>query len=150
MSGWEYPVLPYGSADPGDPEARSSGWSGSNTSRERARRADENGTTSKRQREVTDRLVRAGTTGLTWQELALDAQWHHGQASGALSALHKSGRIARLDGPPRHHCAVYVSPEFVAGRATAVYGPSRRSLDNVSDEALAAEVARRAAERGEK
>jgi hypothetical protein len=147
VSEWTYPVLPYGSADPNDPEATSSGWSGSDTSRERARRADEDGTTSKRQREVVAMLARAGTRGLTWPELAEAHGWHHGQASGALSALHKSGRIARLG--PRHargRCSVYVVAEHVDGRDTAPYGPQRRSLDDVSDEALAAEVARR--ERG--
>jgi hypothetical protein len=144
MTSWEYPVLPYGSADPDDPEARSSGWAGSDTSRERARRDDDSGATSKRQREVMAHLIRAGSHGLTWQELARAHEWHHGQASGALSALHKAGRIARLG--PRHSragCSVYVAPEHVAGRETAPYGPLRRSLADVSDEALAAEITRR-------
>jgi hypothetical protein len=144
MASWEYPVLPYGSADPNDPEGRSSGWSGSDTSRERARRDDESGTTSKRQREVMSLLARAGTRGLTWHELGEVHGWHHGQASGALSALHTSGRVARLG--PRHNrarCSVYVAPEHLDGRETSPYGPIRRSLAAVSDEDLAAEIARR-------
>lgn len=144
MSEWTYPVLPYGSADPDDPTSTSSGWAGSDTSRERARRDDESGTTSKRQREVMRYVVACGPVGVTWQELAYTHSWHHGQASGALSALHKSGRIARLG--PRHarnRCSVYVAAEHLDGRETSPYGPLRRSLDDVSDEALVAEIERR-------
>jgi hypothetical protein len=46
---------------------------------------------------------------------------HHGQASGALSVLHKEGRIARLT-ERRNRCAVYVLPEYVQGRETSPHG----------------------------
>jgi hypothetical protein len=56
--------------------------------------------------------------GRTWKELADIQSWHHGQASGVLSVLHKEGLIARLI-EKRNRCAVYVMPEYVNGRAIA-------------------------------
>lgn len=148
VTGWDWPVLPYGSADDDDPEGRSSGWSGSDTSRERARRDDDDGTTSKRQRAVMAHLIRAGSHGVTWEELARAHGWHHGQASGALSGLHKAGRIARLTTEhARGRCAVYVAPEHVNGRAMSPYGVTR-SLANISDAELIAEITRREVEAG--
>jgi hypothetical protein len=117
------------------PYAGTSGWSGSETSRERAETADADGTTTERQQAVL-RLLRernvyadtpgnpvwtGGIGGLTWKELGVLAGMHHGQASGALSVLHKEGRIARLT-ERRNRCAVYVLPEYVQGRETSPHG----------------------------
>lgn len=54
-------------------------------------------------------------TGMTWHDLAETTGWHHGQASSALTTLHKRGRIKRLH-TTRDRCHVYVAPEFVGDR----------------------------------
>lgn len=132
--GWETsdgPVLPY-------PDARAgatSGWSGSDTSRERAETADADGTTTERQQAILRYLQMMGTRGATWLEVAEHFDWHHGQASGALSNLHKVGLIARLRGGRRGGCAVYVLPEHVAGRDVVEQG--RNAPPSITLERLA-------------
>jgi hypothetical protein len=108
------PVLPYG---------RTSGWSGSTTSRDRARTADQTGITENRQSITLGLLRRAGIDGLTWRELSEQTGWHHGTASGALSVLHKDGQIARLV-EKREKCQIYVTPDLVLGRQKAEYQPN--------------------------
>lgn len=115
-------------SDGGQPElpyAGTSGWSGSETSRSRAERADTSGVTGKRQRETLRLLDLHGERGLTWQELAAVLGVHHGAASGVLSGLHTAGRIDRLT-EVRNRCKVYVLPQHVAGRATEAYRRNRR------------------------
>lgn len=97
------------------PYAGTSGYSGSDTSEQRARTADNDGTTSKRQSATIRALAQARGVGLTWKELADSQGWHHGTASGSLSVLHKTARISRL-AERRNRCKVYVLPEFVNGR----------------------------------
>lgn len=97
------------------PYAGTSGWSGSETSAARARGDDKDGTTSRRQTQARSRIFEAGVEGLTWKELADQLNLHHGQASGVLSVLHKTGHIVRL-AETRNRCAVYVNPQFVNGR----------------------------------
>lgn len=55
--------------------------------------------------------------GLTWRDLATVTGWHHGEASSALSNLHRQGRVERL-AFKRDGCGVYVTPANVDGRAT--------------------------------
>lgn len=119
------PILPY---------AGSSGWSGSDTSHERADRDDTGGVTGRRQRQTIGLLHQVGERGLTWKELANILDVHHGGASGALSVLHRDGRIARL-ADRRGGSKVYVLPEYVAGRVTERHGRNKRTVDN--EEALA-------------
>lgn len=109
MTARDVPLLPY---------AGTSGWSGSDASRDRADREDSDGTTLYRQQRVLRLLDAQGLHGLTWRELATRTGWHHGQASGALSVLHLEGRVARLKAR-RDRCSVYVLPEWVAMRETA-------------------------------
>lgn len=118
-TGWTQPALGF----PGTfPYGHTSGYAaGSPTSEDRARTEDAAGTTTERQRRVLVILSAAGTAGATWTDLATLTGWHHGQASGALSTLHKSGLIARLD-ERRNRCAVYVLPEHVADRGTQPHG----------------------------
>jgi DNA-binding MarR family transcriptional regulator len=105
----ELPLTPY---------AGTSGWSGSTTSQDRAIEEDLNGTTKGRQ-SLTLRVINASKTyGMTWKELADETGWHHGQASGVLSVLHKEGLIARLT-ERRGKCAVYVGLNSVNGRKTS-------------------------------
>jgi hypothetical protein len=62
---------------------------------------------------VADRTVQlvaaTGARGMTVKELCRKAKVHHGQASGALSRLHRQGRIVRTT-DYRDGCASYVVP----------------------------------------
>lgn len=104
----EPPVLPYGGT---------SGWSGSETSKQRAERMDRSGETARNQNITLNHLLGANLQGLTWKDLADRTGWHHGTASGVLSVLHKSGLIARLS-ETRNRCSIYVLPQYVQGRKT--------------------------------
>lgn len=120
------PVLPYGGT---------SGWSGSDTSQERAIKSDKDGRTGKNQIRTLQLISLSGLQGLTWKELADAMGWHHGTASGALSVLHKEKIISRLT-ERRSKCAVYVANEFVNGRETQDHKPnvSARLLIEILDE----------------
>lgn len=122
------PALPY---------AGGSGWSGSDTSHARQVREDLDGTTASRQRDALMVAASAGARGITVGYLRYLTGWHHGQASGTLSCLHKAGRLARL-ADTRAGMALYVLPECVEGRETRAHGraPSAEVV------ALRAEVAR--------
>lgn len=103
------PVTPY---------AGTSGWKGSQASRDRVIEDDADGTTSKRQKETLISLGAAGIRGLTWKELGEIHGWHAGQSSGCLSVLHLEGMVARLK-ERRNRCSIYVLPPFVNGRETS-------------------------------
>lgn len=104
------------------PYAGTSGWSGTDTSEDRANEADASGTTARRQAEVLYLLDLRADRGMTVAELRQLAGWeHHGTSSGTLSVLHKTGRIARLV-EKRGKCHVYVVPESVHGRDTQPHG----------------------------
>lgn len=116
------PMLPY---------AGTSGWSGSDTSQARAEHDDaggEQGVTGKRQRAVLDLAARCGTNGITWLETAEALNIHHGAASGALSVLHKEGRLARL-ALSRGDAKIYVLPLYAEGRAIEAHGRTSSNAD---------------------
>jgi len=102
----ELPLLPY---------AGTSGWSGTETSKQRAITADKNGTTRSRQRKAMFLLAEAGEAGLTWKELGDLTGWHHGTVSGLLSVLNRENYIVRLKAT-RNKCAIYVHPNFISSR----------------------------------
>lgn len=108
------PALPYGGT---------SGWSGSEASRDRAIEADKSGKTSARQQQVLEVLWLRRDKGLTWKDISETAGWHHGSASGVLSVLHKAGSICRLK-ERRDRCHIYVLPEYVNGRETEGHTPN--------------------------
>lgn len=74
--------------------------------------------------------------GLTWYELDNISGWkHHGTTTGALSSLHKEGRISCLKNVKRRRdkhrpCHVYVLNEFVLGRETRPYGRKAKPCEN--------------------
>jgi len=116
-------VLNYGPDD-----ARTSGWSGSETSRARAEREDTGGVTGFRQREIHRLLSDAGPHGITDREVQRVLGVGHGASSAALTALHKAGHIARLMQERRGN-QVYVLPEHVDHRLVSPYrSNSRRSV----------------------
>lgn len=116
------PVLPYP-----DGEDRSSGWSGSETSHERAQARDTSGETGRNQAQLRLLLMSRAGRGATWAEVSEYFGWHHGVSSGLLSNLHKAGLLARLT-ERRNRCAVYVLPEHVDGRETRRYGRTRVAM----------------------
>ncbi len=87
----------------------------------------EGGATGYRQASTLAALEHQGTEGITIAELCTARGWHHGQASGALSTLNKTGEIVRLARGKRGGQSVYVLPEFIDGREVAV----RRTNPNV-------------------
>lgn len=97
------------------PYAGTSGWSGSETSRDRAMVEDQNGTTSARQYKALNLIRQQQFNGLTWKELSEITGWHHGSASGVLSVLHKEGLIYRLI-EKRNRCAIYIYPLYSQNR----------------------------------
>lgn len=103
------------------PYAGTSGWAGTDTSKERAVTADTSGKTSKRQSEVLAAVESMGTEGVTVAELRECNGYHHGSASNVLSVLHKVGKLERLV-EKRNKCHVYVHPSFVDGRDTQPHG----------------------------
>lgn len=100
-----------------------SGWSGTETSRQRMEYEDIEGISGRRRQEVLRVLLTLGPKGITWQEAADRLGLHHGQASGALSGLHKMGYIVRLQ-ETRRRCKVYVLPQFVGGREIERFRPN--------------------------
>lgn len=98
-----------------------SGWSGSDTSQERAIKSDSSGKTALRQEQALSALASSRFLGLTWIELQRVLPLHHGTISGILSVLHKEGAICRLT-EKRDRCKVYVLPEFVGDRMTEEQG----------------------------
>jgi hypothetical protein len=87
-------------------------------------------------------VSRAGSHGLTWREYASKHGLHHGQASSALSNLHRCGLIAKLR-DRRFRCGVYVVPNCIEGRETVPFRPNRAWAEV---ERLRAEVERLQAE----
>ena len=106
------PQLPYN---------QTSGHSGTDTSRERALHADRSGRTALRQAQALNLLSQRKIGGLTWKEFSEITGLHHGTASGVLSVLHKTGRIARLK-ETRNGCKVYVDVFCVQGRVIEKQG----------------------------
>jgi hypothetical protein len=109
------PELPYN---------QTSGHSGTDTSKARALHADRSGKTALRQAQALNLLSQRKMSGLTWKELSEITGLHHGTASGVLSVLHKTGRIARLK-ESRNGCKVYVDVSCVEGRVVEKQGRKR-------------------------
>jgi hypothetical protein len=93
--------------------------------------------------EALNMVARNGKHGITWAELAMQKQLHHGQASGALSNLHRTGRVVRLK-ERRGRCGVYVLPIYVDGRETVPHKSNKRRVNRDAEfkiEALLLELA---------
>ena len=105
------------------PYAGTSGWSGSDTSRERAQRDDSTGVTAYRHRRILRSLSRAREHGRTVAEIQTELGVGHGSASGALTVLHKGGHITRVK-ERRNRQEVYVLPEHVDAREESPYRPN--------------------------
>jgi len=112
----------------------SSGFSGTDTSKERAMTQDEDGTTNKVQQKVLIAVDAGNTRGVTIKELRrLYPEHHHGSLSGALTNLHRDDVIARLE-DQRDKCKIYVMPWYVGERVTEKPGHNKglaRILDSL-------------------
>jgi len=124
---WGYP-------EPGG-EVYTEGHSGSDTSRDRALTDAREGRDVKRRAKALALLREAGDYGLTWWEMDDLTGWGHGKVSGALSNLHKEGRIARLV-ETRGRSKVYILPDLVGDRPTEVRR-SNKAVDSDSVEQAA-------------
>jgi hypothetical protein len=87
------------------------GYVARDTSINRAMEESSSGQLSARLNAIVGALRGAGTNGLTWREVAKLLNLHHGQASGALSNLHKTGQIVMLK-TMRSKCHPYVLVSF--------------------------------------
>lgn len=59
--------------------------------------------------QVVRLVAESGAQGMTVRELCARARIHHGAASGALSRVHRQGRVVRTE-VYRDECAVYAVP----------------------------------------
>jgi hypothetical protein len=107
-------ILPYGE--------KGSGWSGSETSRERAEREDAMGITGRRQAEVFALLATHTNKGMTVKEVEEALNIGHGPASSALTHLHRAERVVRLQ-ERRLNQQVYVLRGYAEGRLESPYRP---------------------------
>jgi hypothetical protein len=87
------------------------GWSGTDTSQQRALDNIHSGKELNNQELALRLLKHVGIKGYTWKELAIATGWHHGTASGVLSVLHMSSAIVRTY-TTRNRCKVYVHQNF--------------------------------------
>ena len=87
------------------------GWSGTDTSKQRALDNLYSGRELNNQQIALAYLKSKGTNGATWKELATETGLHHGTASGVLSVLHQSGAIVRTI-KTRNRCKIYVHQNF--------------------------------------
>ena len=93
------------------PYKGTAGWSGTDTSKERALYNLRTGKEYNNQQKALALINDADSAGLTWKELSEHTGMHHGTASGVLSVLHKSGAILRTT-KVRNGCKVYMHIAF--------------------------------------
>lgn len=104
-----------------------SGHAGNATSRERQEIEDASGLTKSRQQRTLGLVEMSAAFGITVAELEDVLGIGHGQASSALSHLHRAGRITRLR-ERRSKQEVYVLPVHINGRPESPYNarPQRK------------------------
>jgi hypothetical protein len=101
------------------------GWSGTDTSQQRALDNIHSGKELNNQEFALFILKSRGIHGATWKEIATHTGWHHGTASGVLSVLHQSGAIVRLYSA-RNRCKIYVHQDFKDDVKYVVYKKPER------------------------
>jgi hypothetical protein len=104
-----------------------SGWSGSQTSYERATDNDKSGLTGKNQALFLADLSYAGDMGLTAREWGLMHNLEHQTYSSIPSNLHMDGQVARLKLRRGRH-QVYVLPFYINGRETTLHGSMTKKI----------------------
>lgn len=107
-------MIPYGTAG--------SGHAGNDTSKERQEKADASGLTLTRQKATLEAVELSAGHGVTSAEMEDLLGIGHGQASSALSHLHRAGRIRRIK-ERRNKQEIYVTAEHVGDRVESPYNP---------------------------
>jgi len=107
------------------PYKGTAGWSGTETSKNRAMVNLRTGKEYNNQQKALALLKDARTNGLTWKELSEHTGMHHGTASGVLSVLHKAGAILRTINV-RNGCKIYCSIEYRESIVNEVYKPKAK------------------------
>ena len=115
------------------------GWSGSDTSKERA---EDTGRMQRRMNEVLAELRKKEKYGATSREMENSLDMGHGPVSAALSHLHKGGHIKRLTERRGGRAQVYVHPDYVNGREEAPFRPNRANRDDYVPTPLVTSVTR--------
>lgn len=115
------PVTPYNGTG---------GWSGTQTSKDRAERMVSTGELSRTQAIVVQQLGARRYEGCTVHEIEIlredgNGYMHHGSVSGALSNLHQHKKISRL-AEKRNNCHIYVLNHFAKGRELSAFTPHKR------------------------
>lgn len=87
-------------------------------------------TASHLREQIRSLVAEAGTTGMTWQEVAEVVERDHGSVSGALSLLQNNGAVVRLR-TRRAGNSIYVAPEHAQPEDVAP-----RRVAKVSQQAL--------------
>ena len=105
------------------------GWSGTDTSKDRALYNLQTGKELNNQQKALALLKGARLNGLTWKELSEHTGMHHGTASGVLSVLHKVGAIIRST-EVRDRCKVYYHPDHADSVIAEVHGSKPKTCTN--------------------
>ena len=105
---------------PYKPYKGTAGWSGTDTSKDRALTNLRTGRELNNQQKALTLLKASGVRGITWKELSDCTGMHHGTASGVLSVLHKSSAIVRTI-KVRNGCKIYVHQDFKDAVAHEIY-----------------------------
>ena len=105
------------------------GWSGTETSQDRAMYNLRTGKEYNNQQKALALLKDARANGLTWKELSEHTGMHHGTASGVLSVLHKSYAILRGT-RVRNGCKIYYSIEYSDAVTHEVYKKKQKICSN--------------------
>ena len=101
------------------PYNSTAGWSGTDTSKERAMYNLRTGKEYNNQQKALE-LLNDNPAGITWKEFSEQAGIHHGTASGVLSVLHKSGAILRSI-RIRNGCKIYFGIQYRNVIANEIY-----------------------------
>ena len=105
------------------------GWSGTETSKDRALYNLRTGKEYNNQQKALALLKEARANGLTWKELSEHTGMHHGTASGVLSVLHKSYAIIRSH-RIRNGCKIYYNIEYSDAVTHEVYKKKQKICPN--------------------
>ena len=105
------------------------GWSGTETSKDRALYNLRTGKEYNNQQKALALLKEARANGLTWKELSEHTGMHHGTASGVLSVLHKGYAIIRSH-RIRNGCKIYYSIEYSDAVTHEVYKKKQKLCPN--------------------
>lgn len=112
-----------------------SGWRGSLASQDRVLEDDSSGATAMRQKMLYRLVMRSMSYGVTWKECGEELGLHAGQSSAALSSLHKSHLIVRLE-ERRSRCSVYIMERYINERPVSDFKKSGKTKHELCSEII--------------